>query len=83
MAEERIGVVSTYFAKIGVVGIDLEATLSVGDTIQVKGHTTDFEQKIESLQIERNGVEEAGAGASVGTKVAERCRSGDVVYRVT
>ncbi|MFQ5381852.1 MAG: translation elongation factor-like protein [Dehalococcoidia bacterium] len=82
MPEQKIGEVSAYFARIGVAGIDLEATLRVGDRIHIKGHTTDLEQEVESLQIEHDSVTEAGAGASVGTKVTDRCRKGDTVFKV-
>ena len=83
MPEERIGVVNDYFAKIGVAGIDLEGALRVGDTIHIKGHTTDLEQAVESIQVEHAPVEEAKAGDAIGIKVKDRCRGGDVVYRVT
>jgi putative protease len=55
----------------------------VGDTIHVKGHTTDFEQVVDSMQIERTKVEEAKSGDAIGIKVSERCRDGDTVYKVT
>jgi putative protease len=55
----------------------------VGDTIHIKGHTTDLEQVVESMQIEHDQVEEVKAGDSIGIKVSERCRDGDTVYRVT
>jgi len=83
MPEERIGVVNDYFARIGVAGIDLEGTLRVGDTIHIKGHTTDIEQVVESMQIEHEQVQEAKAGDSIGIKVPDRCRDGDEVYRLT
>jgi translation elongation factor EF-1alpha len=83
MAEEKIGVVNDYFAHIGVAGIDLEATLRVGDTIHIRGHTTDLEQRVDSMQIEHDQVEEAKAGDAIGIKVSDRCRGGDVVYKVT
>jgi translation elongation factor EF-Tu-like GTPase len=81
--EEEIGRVTDYFAKIGVAGIDLTGKLHAGDTIHIRGHTTDLEQVVESMQIEREQVEEAGAGDRIGIKVSDRCRSGDHVYRVT
>jgi putative protease len=81
--EEEIGRVTDYFAKISVAGIDLTGKLSAGDTIHVRGHTTDLEQVVESMQIDREQVEEAGAGDRIGIKVSDRCRSGDHVYRVT
>jgi putative protease len=83
MPEERVGRVNDYFARIGVAGIDLEGTLRVGDRIHIKGHTTDFEQTVESMQIEHEAVQEAHAGQAVGVKVRERCRDGDIVYKVT
>ncbi len=81
--EEEIGRVVDYFAKIGVAGIDLTGKLSAGDTIHIKGHTTDLEQVVESMQVEHDQVEEAGAGDKIGIKVKDRCRGGDHVYRVT
>jgi translation elongation factor EF-1alpha len=83
MPEERVGVVKDYFAKIGVAGIDVETTLRVGDRIHIKGHTTDLEETVGSIQIEHAQVEQAKRGDAIGIKVAERCRGGDVVYRVT
>jgi putative protease len=83
MAEElEVGRVVDYFAKIAVAGIDLTGKLRVGDTIHIKGHTTDIEQIVESMQIEHEQVEEAGPGDKIGLKVQDRCRGGDHVYRV-
>jgi len=82
MAEEMVGTVSGYFARIGVAGIDLTGTLRVGDRIHIKGHTTDLEQVVDSIQVEHESVQEAGPGAKIGMKVSDRCRSGDVVYVV-
>jgi translation elongation factor EF-1alpha len=83
MPEQRIGVVKDYFAKIGVAGIDLEGALRVGDTVHIKGHTTDLEQVVESIQVEHASVGEAKQGDSIGIKVKDRCRGGDVVYKVS
>ncbi|MGB2698142.1 MAG: translation elongation factor-like protein [Candidatus Zixiibacteriota bacterium] len=83
MPEEEIGKVSDYFAKVGVAAIELTGSLSVGDTIHFKGHTTDFEQKVDSMQIEHQNVEKANAGDSIGIKVKDRVRGHDVVYKVT
>jgi translation elongation factor EF-1alpha len=80
--EEEIGRVRDYFARIGVIGIDLTGKLKVGDTIHVQGHTTDITQLVESMQIEHESVQEAGPGDSVGIKIPDRCRAGDRVYRV-
>ncbi len=82
--EEEIGRVSHYFTRIGVAAIDIkQGELKVGDTIHIKGHTTDFYQKIDSMQIEHQPVEKAQAGQSVGIKVSEQVRENDIVYRVT
>ncbi len=83
MPEQRIGVVNDYFAKIEVAGIDLEGTLRLGDTIHIKGHTTDLEQSVDSLQVEHEQVPEAKKGDAIGIKVKGRCRGGDIVYKVT
>lgn len=80
--EERIGTVDDYFAKIGVIAVKLEGDLKVGDKIYIKGHTTDFYQQVESIQIEHQSVTSAKKGDSIGIKVNERCRKGDVVYKV-
>jgi translation elongation factor EF-Tu-like GTPase len=83
MAEEvEIGRVNDYFAKIGVAGIDLTSTLKVGERIRIKGHTTDLEEVVESIQVEHESVEEAKAGDKIGVKVTDRVRGGDHVYRV-
>lgn len=81
--EEEIGRVMDYFARIGVAGIDLTGSLRVGDRIRIRGHTTDFEQVVESMQIEHEPVQEAKAGDKIGIKVQERCRGGDRVYKIT
>ena len=83
MPEERVGVVNDYFAKIGVAGIDLEGALRAGDTVHIKGHTTDLQQVVESIQVEHASVTEATKGTSIGIKVKDRCRGGDVVYKVS
>lgn len=83
MPEERIGRVTEYFAKIGVAGIQLtDGSLRVGDTIHIKGHTTDFQQVVDSIQVEHQAVQEAGPGTLIGVKVRDRVRENDVVYKV-
>ena len=79
---EKVGEVSHYFTKIGVAVVELTAPLRVGDRIAVKGMTTNFEQTVESMQIEHEPVEEAKAGDSIGLKVADRVREGDIVYKL-
>lgn len=80
--EEKIGIVEDYFAKISVIAVKLDGELKVGDKIHIKGHTTDFYQIVESMQIEHQQVTSAKKGDSVGIKVNEKCRKGDAVYKV-
>ena len=82
MPEEVIGKVMDFFARPVVVGIDLTGTLKVGDRIHVKGHTTDLELTVDSMQINNVDVEEAKAGDAVGIKVSDRVRGGDTVYKI-
>jgi len=85
LAEERleqIGKIRHYYSKIGVAVIDLTAKLTVGETVRVKGMTTDFRQKVDSMQIEHANVQSAGAGQSIGLKVADKVREGDLVYKI-
>lgn len=85
MAEERleqIGSIRHYYSKIGVAVIDLTTKIAVGDTIRIKGVTTDFRQKVESMQIEHADVQNAGAGQSIGLKVTEKVREGDLAYKI-
>jgi translation elongation factor EF-1alpha len=82
--ETRVGEVVKFFAKVGVAAIVItEGGLQAGDTIHFKGHTTDFTQTVDSMQIDNNPVEQAGVGDDVGIKVADRVRPGDVAYKVT
>ncbi|MDH5793409.1 MAG: translation elongation factor-like protein [Candidatus Bathyarchaeota archaeon] len=84
MSEENVvevGRVTHFFAKISVAVIELIAPLAVGDTIMIKGPTTDFEQIVESMQIEHNNVQRAEAGQSIGLKVAQRVRENDIAYK--
>ncbi|MEW6569658.1 MAG: EF-Tu/IF-2/RF-3 family GTPase [Nitrospirota bacterium] len=82
MKEERIGIISHYYDRIGVAAVVLEGELAVGDTIHIKGHTTDFTQKIESIQIEHEQIERAKKGDNIGIKVKEHTRNRDIVYKV-
>jgi hypothetical protein len=83
MAEVELGRVTHYFSKIGVAAIAIEhETLRVGDTIRVVGHTSNFTQKIDSMQLDNKPVQEAGPGQSVGFRVVEHAREHDKVYKV-
>ena len=83
---KEIGVVTHYFTKISVAVIELKATISVGDRILIQGGTypltTNFEQTVESMQIEHKNVETAKAGQSIGLKVDQKAREGDKVYKI-
>jgi putative protease len=84
MADEvKIGSVSHYFGKIQVAALELsEGDLSVGETIHIKGHTSDFTQKIDSMQIDNADVAHAEKGQSIGIRVSEHARVGDEVFKV-
>ena len=84
MGEEElieVGRITHFFSKINVAVIELKAVLSVGDTIAIKGPTTDFEQHVDSMQIEHQNVQRAEPGQSIGLKVMQRVRETDVVYK--
>lgn len=84
MTEENVvevGRITHFFSKISVAVIELKKPLKVGDTIIVKGPTTDFEQPVDSMQIEHKNVQQAEAGESIGLKVAQRVRETDAVYK--
>jgi putative protease len=81
--EKVIAVVDHFFGKISVAAFKLKAPLRVGDMIHIKGHTTDFIQKVDSIQIEHESVPKAGKGAEVGIKVKGKVRAGDTVYFAT
>ncbi|MBN2455726.1 MAG: hypothetical protein JXB29_04175 [Sedimentisphaerales bacterium] len=83
MPEQIIGTVSDFFAQPVVAAIELKASLEMGDKIRIKGHTTDIESMVNSMQINNVAVKEAKAGDSVGIKVSERVRKGDTVYKIT
>ena len=83
MPEEEVGKVSDFFARPVVAGIEMTARLKVGDRIHIKGHTTDIELTVDSMQINNVDVQEAKAGDSVGIKVSDRVRRGDTIYKVT
>jgi selenocysteine-specific translation elongation factor len=83
MPEVEVGKVSDFFARPVVAGIELTASIKVGDKIHILGHTTDMELTVESMQIDNVNVEEAKAGDAVGVKLSDRARRGDTVYKVT
>jgi len=83
MSEKAIGTVTHYFGKIQVAGIRIsDGTLRVGDRIHVQGHTSDFTQSIDSIQIDGKPVDQAGPGDEIGIKVVEHAREHDAVYKI-
>ena len=80
--EVRVGVVTHYYGHLMVAAVKLEVTLAVGQTIHVLGHTSDFRQRVDSMQIEHEQVQEAIGGDEIGIRVAQHAREHDVVYRV-
>ena len=84
MGEREIGHVTHYFGHIGVAGVKItDGTLKVGDVIHVLGHTSDFTQPVESMQIEHDSVEEAHVGDEIGLKVLDHAREHDAVLLVS
>ncbi len=83
MEEIPTGKVEKFFGKIGVAAIKITAgELKAGDRIKIKGHTTDFEQTVDSMQVEHATVQKVGVGDEVGIKVKEKVHENDTVYVV-
>jgi putative protease len=83
MEEKKlVGKVTHYFTKIGVGVIELSGELKVGDRISIEGATTNLQQTVTSMQIEHQNVQSAGPGQSIGLKVDQRVRQGDLVYKL-
>jgi putative protease len=84
MAQEiKIGWITHYFGKIQVAAIELtEGDLAIGETIHIKGHTSDFNETIGSMQIERVEVPKATKGQSIGIRINQHARVGDEVFKV-
>ena len=81
--EEKVGTVTGYYAKIGVAVVHLtDGALRVGDQIRIRGHTTDFTQAVESIQVEHREIEHADRGSEVALKVRERVHRNDQVLRI-
>ena len=83
MKEKEVGVVTHYFSNAQVAAVEItKGDLAISDVIHIKGHTTDFTQKIESMQLEHEAVEKAKKGTSIGIRVNEHARVHDIVYKV-
>ena len=84
MVEEKIGIVEHFFTNVNVAAIRITGgELKLGDTIHFVGSTTDFKQKIDSMQIDRKPVEMVKSGDDVGIKVKDRVREQDIVYKIS
>lgn len=84
MSEEdiiEIGHVTHFFSKISVAVLELSLPLAVGDRILIKGPSTDFEQTVESMQIDRKAIQRAEGGQSIGLEVVQPAKEKDVVYK--
>ena len=83
MGEEIIGVVRTYFSKVGVAAVELtQGQISLGDTLRFTGHTTQFEITLESMQKDNKVITKAVAGDLIGIKVPEKVREHDTVSKI-
>jgi U32 family peptidase len=83
MSEEIIGVVRTYFSKVGVAAVEVtQGKISLGDTLKFKGHTTLFEMTLDSMQKDNKVINEAAAGDLIGIKVPEKVRENDMMIKI-
>ncbi|PKN26980.1 MAG: hypothetical protein CVU64_16715 [Deltaproteobacteria bacterium HGW-Deltaproteobacteria-21] len=83
MADEKIGVVVKFFVKPSVAAIEVTSGgIKTGDLLRFRGHTTDFTEQVQSMQVDNKPVEEAPPGSMVGIRVKERVRENDDVYKV-
>ena len=83
MDEQEVGVVTHYFSHLNVASIMLSKPLRVGDTVHVVGHTSDFTEKVKSMQLEHDSVMEGLPGQEIAIKVSEHAREHDKVYLVS
>lgn len=83
MNEQEIGYISNYYKKISVAAVEMtDGTVTMNDNLRIKGHSTDLEVKVDSIQINHESVNEAKQGDSIGLKVPERVRRKDRVYKI-
>ena len=79
---KEVGKITHFFDKIGVAVVKLSAELKQGDKIRIKGASTDVEQVVDSMQIDKEKIEKAKKGQEIGLKVKDKVRVNDVVYVV-
>lgn len=84
MPEEKVGRIVKFFSKPSVAAIEItDGTLAVGDQIKIKGHTTEFEDTVTSMQEDNQSIEKASPGQMIGIKVKERVREHDIIFKIT
>jgi len=83
MFEEKIGVISHYFRKLNVAVIELSDSVSVSDHLHFNGANTDFEQRLDSMQLDHKEVTVAKLGDQIGIKVQNKVQAGDLVFKIT
>lgn len=84
MAEEKVGVVKKFFSKVSVAAIEVTSgSIALGDLLSFKGHTTDFKETVNSMELDNKPIEKAEPGQLIGIKVKERVREKDIVYKIT
>ncbi len=76
-----LGEIEDFYSHLGVITLTLKAELAVGDTIRVKGHTTDLVQRVDSMQMDHVAIQKAKKSDAIGVKVSQKCRKGDQVFR--
>jgi translation elongation factor EF-1alpha len=79
--ETAIGTVTHYFGHLSVAAVSLTDSLRVGDRIHIVGHTTDLEQRVDSMEVEHAKVESAGPGDDVALAVSDHVREHDQIFR--
>ena len=82
MEKKKIGKIEHFYNGISVAVVNVEAPIKKGDTISIEGPSTNFQQKVESMQIDKKNIAEAKKGQSIGLKVSERVKPKDIVYKV-
>ncbi len=80
-AKQEVGRITHFYPKILVAIVELELPVAVGDKVSIVGRNTHLEQVVESMQVEHNAITSASAGQSIGLKVVDRVREGDIVYK--
>lgn len=81
--EVEVGRITHFYTKIGVAVVELSGPLQVGDTIHIRGHTTDLTQNVESMQMEHQNIQRAEKGQGIGLKINGQVKEKDIVYKVT